>query len=242
MRAELEITEISLADVADKFLEHVRSMPDPDVDDAGEFLVIAATLVEIKSRLLSPDDRRVEHERKQKGPAGPMDAAAQLVEQLLAFKAYREAGEILEVRREEWLKRYPTGKAAVDRQALTEAVQSDDGADLEDLGLYDLVQAFRSIVETVVFDRLGEHSVEDDDTPIELHQADLIDTLERHVRAHSTPMTLRGAFAGRTKAEAVGLFIGLLELVRQRRLKVTPVDDGDVTLELREPEEDVTPE
>ena len=239
MRSELEITEISLADVSDKYLEHVSDLANVDVDDAGEFLVIAATLVEIKSRLLSPDDRREGPEKKSKGPTGPLDAAAQLVEQLLAFKAYREAGEILEQRRGDWLKRYPTGRAAMDRQALADASAPDEGADLEDLGLYDLVQAFRSIAETVQFERLGEHQVEDDDTPIELHQADLIDTLERHNRSSSRPMTLRGAFAGRTKAEAVGLFIGLLELVRQRRLKVTPIEDGhDVTLEIREPEPD----
>ncbi len=241
MRSELEITEISLADVADRYLEHISDLSTVNVDDAGEFLVIAATLVEIKSRLLSPDERRESVERKDKGPSGPMDAAAQLVEQLLAFKAYREAGEILELRRESWLKRYPSGKAAMDRQALSEASQPDEGADLEDLGLYDLVEAFRRIAETVQFERMGEHQVEDDDTPIELHQADLVDTLERYVRAHNSAPTLRTIFAERTKAQAVGLFIGLLELVRQRRLKVTPVGEGDdVSLTLREPEDEGT--
>ena len=239
VRAELEITEISLADVADKYLEHVSGLSDVDVDDAGEFLVIAATLVEIKSRLLSPDERREGVERVKKGPSGPMDAAAQLVEQLLAFKAYREAGEILEQQRDDWLKRYPSGRAAVDREALAEATRTEDDTDLEDLGLYDLVEAFRRIAETVQFERLGEHAVEDDDTPIELHQADLVDTLERHMRAHGTPPTLRAVFAGRTRAQACGLFIGLLELVRQRRLKVTPTgDEHDVELTLRDPEDD----
>ncbi|GAB4552389.1 MAG: ScpA family protein [Phycisphaerales bacterium] len=239
LRAELEITEISLADVADKYLAHVEGLSDVDVDDAGEFLVIAATLVEIKSRLLSPDLRREGNEREKKGATGPMDAAAQLVEQLLAFKAYREAGELLEQRRDAWLQRYPSGRAAVDREALAEATRTDDDTDIEDLGLYDLVEAFRRIAETVQFERLGEHAVEDDDTPIELHQADLVDTLERHVRAKGTAPTLRAIFEGRTRAQVCGLFIGLLELVRQRRLRVTPVGEGhDVELTLREPEDD----
>ncbi|MEM1424651.1 MAG: segregation/condensation protein A [Planctomycetota bacterium] len=239
VRSELEVTEISLADVADKYLAHVRDLSDVDVDDAGEFLVIAATLVEIKSRLLSPDDRCEGADRKKKGPAGPMDAAALLVEQLLAFKAYREAGEILERRRDDWLRRYPSGRAAVDREALAEATRPDDDTDLEDLGLYDLVEAFRRIAETVQFERLGEHAVEDDDTPIELHQADIVDTLERHAREQRATPTLRTVFAGRTRLQVCGMFIGLLELVRQRRLKVTPVEGGhDVELALREPEED----
>lgn len=239
VRSEMEITEVSLADIADQYLERVKGLTGVNVDDAGEFLVIAATLIEIKSRVLSPDDRHIGSEKKDTGPTAPIDAATQLVESLLAYKSYREAGDILEVRREEWLRRYPSARAGVDREALSEAIRpDDDGEELEDLGLYDLVEAFKRIAETVQFERLGEHKVEDDDTPIELHQADLIDTLERHARSAGRPMTLRQAFRGRTRMEMCGLFIGLLELVRQRRLRVTPVDDGDVTLGLREPEEE----
>lgn len=238
VRSELEITEISIAGVADSYLAHINDLSHVDVDVAGEFLVIAATLVEIKSRRLAPPEAGDARASERLAPAGPVDAATELVQQLLAYKSYREAGDLLDQRRDEWLRRYPLGKAAIDRQALHDAAESD-GRDLEDLGLYDLVEAFRKIAETVVFDRVGDHEVADEDTPIELHQADLVDQLERRASAGGAgPLSLREVFTGRKKTEAVGLFIALLELVRQRRIRVDPAGDGDVTLALRSPEED----
>jgi segregation and condensation protein A len=239
LKAEVEITAISLAQVADQYLAHLEGLERVDVDAAGEFLVIAATLVELKSRVVSPREERADNGELRDIAVGPMDAAAELVEQLLAYKAYREAGEILEARRDEWLKRYPAGKSAINKEALGEATRLDDDAELEDIGLYDLVEAFRRIAETVVFDRLGEHRVEDDDTPIELHQADIVDLLERRARSGTRPLRLRSLLEGRTRGEIVGMFIALLELVRQRRVKAVAMEAGDdVVLQLLEPEEE----
>lgn len=227
-RAEVEITDIPIATIAEQYLEHLHDAATLDIDEAGEFLVMAATLMEIKSRVLT---------RASAPPADPDAAAptddsddprADLVRQLLAYKRHRDAADALLRRRAEWIKRYPTSRAAHDKASLLEAVQQRTMLDIEDLGVGDLATAYAAALRRVDLSRLGDHhvSIEDDDTPIELHQADILQ------RVGAEPGLALGAlFTGRRRPEIVGLFIALLELIRERRLGVAAADEtGDVVL------------
>ncbi|MEM9084059.1 MAG: segregation/condensation protein A [Planctomycetota bacterium] len=236
---ELEISEISVAAITDQhlsFLDDVTNGERPiDVDTAAEFLVTAATLVELKSRWVDAqqDGEATPGEQRERDDEG--DAAAELIKSLLAYKAYREAADQLDERRAAWEKRYPLGRAAIDKSALAEAVRGqDEEVELEDVELYDLVEAFRTIYETVRFDRLGDHEVLDDDTPLELHAADLEDQIERE-----GSKTLGAIFEGRSRGEMIGLFLALLELVRQRKVHVRTQEGHltrprDITIERRQ--------
>ena len=74
-----------------------------------------------------------------------------------------------------------TGAAIADSKSIHDAMDAmADDAELEDIQIIDLVEAFRKIAETVNFERLGEHKVTYDDTPIELHAEDIVDRLKRH--------------------------------------------------------------
>lgn len=227
-RAELDINEIALADITDQYLRFLAGIDKVDIDEAGEFLVTAATLIEIKSRVVAPP-------QVAEGESGHGDStlsaltaagvetesespAAVLVRQLLQYKAYRDAADALEKRRQEWEQRFPLGRAGVERRVEPED-DGEVGLGLDDIELYDLVQAFARIMETVQFDRLGAHQVTYDDTPIELHFADILDRVDRE--GSSDGLTFRRVFEGRTRGEMVGLFIALLELVRQRKIRVT---------------------
>lgn len=221
-RAELDITEISLSAVTDQYLHHIEHLATVDVEAAGEFLVVAATLIEIKSRLVNPESGQDQTVRSRRDEDEELNPAAELLRQLLEYRSFREAGDVLESRREDWDKRYPSGRAAADRKALKQAVARPEGEDLdmEELDLYQLVAAFQKIIETVQFDRLGEHAVLDDDTPIELHAADLIDRLKRETSiddatGERSTYSLRALFQGRRKPEVIGLFLATLELVKQ---------------------------
>lgn len=240
-RAELDVTEIALSEIADQYLAHTANIEDVDVEEAGEFLVVASTLIEIKSRLLNPDETAASLSGANRRSGEELDPATELLGQLLAYKAYRDAGNTLESRYDDWTRRFPAGKAATDRKALRDAIAPEE-VELEDINAFDLVQAFERILETVIFDRLGEHTVEDDDTPIELHAEDLVDVLRRDTSMDLTSgkprtMTLRTLLRNRRKAEAVGLFLALLELIKQRAVVVRQVHDeatgwDDFSLEL----------
>jgi len=226
-RAEVDIHEIPIHTLTDEYLAYVRHLSRIDVDVAGEFLVMAATLVEIKSRSLAPVAPADEGDGS--APAAPgEDPRAELIRQLLAYQKFRTAAEVLDARRREFAER----AAARVRPGASEEVETAEEEDfeLEDLHLGDLFDAFERIAAAIDLTRIGDHMVEYDDTPISLHQEDLVDRLGR---AQSHRLTLGSVFEGRSHGERIGLFLALLELVRQGRVHVRQdnLDDAiDVTL------------
>lgn len=235
-RAEVDIHDIPLSRITEEYLTLLSGLRANaptriDIDVAGEFLVMAATLMEIKSRMLTPGPAT-------RGPGDSPDAPgedprAELVRQLLEYKKYRDAADALEGRGEEWRRRFPASRAGVQDEALREAIESNQDLEVEDLDLLDLAEAFRRIAETVNFDRLGEHEVTHDDTPIELHAEDILTQMSATPGERETEFA--SLFKGRKRHEMIGLFLALLELIRKRRVAVRQDrTDGSIFLKVRE--------
>lgn len=247
-KAEVDVVDIPIAKIADQYVEHLTGIERIDIDLAGEFLVMAATLMELKSRLLmpvdsgaSPDLGEGEDDPRRRDDEA-VDLRTELIQQLLAYKEFRDAADALERRRDVWARRFPAGKAATDRDALLEAAQRrTDAVDLEDIGLFDLVEAYERVLERVNFDLLGSHHVvlEDDDTPIEAHAQELVERLT----AANRPMSLREVFEGHSRGQVVGLFVATLELVRQRRITIDQrAESGEYIVSIRADAEQDSPE
>lgn len=239
-RAEVEITDIPVAEIADQYMEYLEGIERIDMDKAGEFLLMAATLTELKSRVLGAaalEGRGGEDGQRDEGDEP--DPLAELVAQLLEYKRFRDAADSLERRFEDWSRRHPAGRSAYDSRRMREILAEERELDIEDLSVVDLVEAFGRIVETINFERLGEHEVVTDETPIELYAEDMVDTLRREEAAGRDTVTLRTLFEGRPRHEMLGLFLALLELVRNRRVRVRQErESGEIVLALRpdEPE------
>jgi segregation and condensation protein A len=217
-----------------------------DIDEAGEFLVMAATLMEIKSRMLAPivpeagggheaaGADRADGGASRAGAPAP-DPRAELVGRLLEYKRLRDAAHALEQRHAQWQGRRPSAAAAepasnddpTDDAARDQADGSpgDAPVELDDLQLTDLVAAFARIISTVDLNRVGDHRVLDDETPIHLHARDILERLSRDAGPQGR-MVFAELFAGRTRSEAIGLFVALLELVRQKQIRVTQDQTG----------------
>ncbi|MFM9996014.1 MAG: segregation and condensation protein A, partial [Phycisphaerales bacterium] len=88
-RAEVDVTDIPISTIADQYLEHLAAIERIDIDLAGEFLVMAATLMEIKSRSLLPQEAAAE------GDDEP-DPRRELVKQLLEYRKFKDAAAALE--------------------------------------------------------------------------------------------------------------------------------------------------
>lgn len=223
-RAEVDIHDIPVAAIADQYLGYLaeldRGQVKIDIELAGEFLVMAATLMEIKSQMLMPRT-----DQPAGGDQGGLDAPstdprADLVKQLLAYKRFRDLAEGLDRRREEWAKRYPGTAAGIDGDALQAAIDAAAGEiHVEDLNLNDLVDAFRRVSSMLIFERLGEHQVTYDDTPIELHAADIVDRLKRETGIAGS-VRFADLFLGRQRGEMIGLFLAMLELVRRQEVRI----------------------
>jgi segregation and condensation protein A len=241
-RHEIDLYDIPVAELTEQYLHHLNVIQSIDVDLAGEFLVMAATLLEVKSQMLVP---HVTEDGDQDATAtieDPADPRYELVQQLLAYKRFKDAAIDLEDRQRDWSNRFPahpTARPAETIKADTDSTEADDPdnaqpieIDLEDANVLDLCEAFGRILDSIGQAPLVE--VTYDDTPITLHAEDIADRLER-----DGSMTLQKIFVGRSgRGEMVGLFLAVLELVRTRRVRV--IQDkagGDIRLESR-PESD----
>ena len=205
---------------------------------AGEFLVMAATLIELKSRTIAPpaeagDGEAADNDDRTLGVT-PSDPRYDLVQQLLAYQRFRIAAE--DARR-------CAGSNSSNVAVRRPGRRPDDGEtlpelELEDVHVMDLAEAYERIVASIDFTRLGEHVVEMDDTPIALHQEDLLDRL---TRTGEHRITLQRVFRDQTPPRRVGFFLATLELTRQRRVSIVQEQiDGEIEVTLRD-EADGTP-
>lgn len=257
-KSEVEITDIPVSRITQQYLGFLGQIDRVDIDVAGEFLVMAATLMEIKSRMLMPKAPGAEGlGEAEPAPETAEDPRAELVQQLLAFKKYRDASMVLEKRFDDWQHRYPVHAPQVDDSELRKAIDAaaDAQVDIEDLELIDLVEAFRVVMETVNFDRLGAHEVTYDDTPVELHAEDVLDWLKRQTTDLLADMQAASesrsrfeidgkpaieftrVFAGRQRSEMIGLFLALLHLMKNRLVSVRQDKiEGQIYLAVRDPD------
>ncbi len=239
-RHEIDLYDIPVAELTEQYLHHLKVIQSIDVDLAGEFLVMAATLLEVKSQMLVPFVTEEGEEQATDSIEDPADPRYELVQQLLAYKRFKDAAIDLEDRQRDWANRFPAHPTArpIDKNKdQPDDPDNPDNAqpieiDLEDANVLDLCEAFGRILDSI--GQKSQVEVTYDDTPISLHADDIADRLER-----DGPMTLQKIFEGRTgRGEMVGLFLAVLELVRTRRVRVIQDSSrSDIRLESR-PETD----
>ncbi len=227
-RAEVDVHDIPIASITDQYLAFLKQIETIDIDVAGEFLVMAATLIEIKSRVLMPVEKRDGEGGGEVGDVESMQASDpryELVQQLLAYQKFRVAAEQLEERRRAFAERF----AARPTKAQREAAEAEPiELELDDAHALDLSEAYERIIASIDLTRLGDHTVEIDDTPIALHQEDLLDRLQR---ANDKRLRLQEAFDGQNPGQRIGMFLATLELTRMCRVTVQQDDiHADIVL------------
>ena len=251
-RDEIDLFDIPMHTLCKQYLEHIRLMKLVDINVASEFLVMAATLVEIKSQMLVPAPEAGEEATD--ASAGAMvdfDPRRELVRQLLEYKRFKDAARALEERQERWMSREARrpGRAAQRTLAELEAMQEAEGEgsgedtdpvelDMDDLSVADLCEAFARLMQSI---GQGEarHQVVYDDTPLSLHAEDILDRLRRE--GGEAGLTLQQMFVGRARrSEMIGLFLATLELVRQRRVSVIQAEvGGELRLRAQPPQDEL---
>ena len=234
-RAEVDIHDIPIASITQSFLAAIGDFEEDeggqlDIDFAGEFLVMAATLVELKARTLAPKSGEDDGETSE--TAEEIDPRHELVAQLLAYQRFRSAAGELDDRRrafaDQWAIRLRSSGAEAEPDEPVEL-------ELDDVHPGDLARAFERIIAAIDVTSFGDHSIEYDDTPIGLYQDDIVDRLSRR---EDRRCSLVQILEGHSRGEMIGLFLAMLELARQRLIDISQDDDGGVAIELREALED----
>ena len=201
-REELDVRKLPLARIAAQFQEFIEVLEVIDLDLAGDFVVMASTLIEIKSREVLPQTDAVVEEETAPVQAD-QDLRADLIRQLLEYKRFKEAGAALEERAARWQERYP--RMADDRPS----AGKDPAADrIKEVELWDLVSALGRILRTR--DVAEEGRIRYDDTPIHVYVEQIGDRVRRESEVRFTSL-----FDGQTiRSKIVGLFLAVLELLR----------------------------
>jgi segregation and condensation protein A len=220
---ELSVEGIQVSRICDRYLEHLERMEKIDIDAAGEFLVMAATLMRMKSRSLLPVEEQVLEEED-------LDPRFELVRQLIEYRRFRRAAESLDARAAETALRFARGMRP---EILDLPPVPLDTAPIEPTSADRLFAAFARLLRET--EAGGGYVLARDDTPLEQH----ILRLERLI-APGQRATFEELFAERrTRAYAIGVFLAMLELLKRGRISVEQDGEfGEIWIEGREPPPD----
>lgn len=198
---ELDIYDIPIARITDQYLKYIEILKQLDIDLAGDFLVMAATLMEIKSAMLLPKT-----DLEEENPEDADDPRANLIRQLLEYKRFKDAANMLQDAAEERKLRYTRPDSILSGIKSSEEPELD----LDQVSVWTLLEAFDHILRATGHVSGYDHI--HDDTPIDLYQIEILHRLQTE-----GPMTLHAVFEGReNRLVMIGLFLAMLELIRDR--------------------------
>ncbi|OHB32356.1 MAG: chromosome segregation protein ScpA [Desulfuromonadaceae bacterium GWC2_58_13] len=198
---EMNVYDIPIAEITGQYLATIDAMQNLNLDIAGEFLLMAATLVHIKSRLLLPQSEDEVNEDEDEDPR------AELVRRLLEYQKYKEAATELDSRhllgRDVFARDFPSPELAT---------QDEDG--FQAVGLYELVEALRGLIRNVPDPSYHEVTFE------QLSVAERINQILSRL-AGKENLPFADLFApSPSRHEVVVSFLAMLELVKLRMVRL----------------------
>lgn len=193
---QINIYDIPVARIANEYLRYLRLMQELDIAVAADFLVMAATLIELKTRMLLPRDPLAAEEEED-------DPRKDLVNQLLEYQKYKAAAQML------W------SRATVERAVFKRAeIETDKNNPEVAVGLFDLLKVFQDILTRHKEEVLMEIERE------EISMAEMLERLRNMVMS-AGELNLRVFFErARSRRELVVAFLSVLELVRTAEVKL----------------------
>jgi segregation and condensation protein A len=202
-KEEVDIYDISISKITDQYIHYIELLKNLDIDLAGDFLVMAATLMQMKSAMLLP---KAEPESGLLGEDDLDDPRAELIRQLLEYKKFKDAANLLNAAADEQQERFPRPGTIVEQLKPT----TEPEVDIEQVSIWNLLEAFDSVCKAI--GTVGDISRITDDTPIDLYQIEILHRLQTE-----GPITFERIFESRNNRLAlVGLFLALLELIREK--------------------------
>ena len=201
-RDKLDINDIPIAPITRQYMEYLDLMRELNLDVAGEFMVMAATLIHIKSKMLVPIEPT-----EAEGDEEYVDPREELVQRLLEFQRYKEAAGILhqqaQIRAAQWT-----------RPDTVIPKFDDAGEEMLEAGLYDLIAAFKEMLDRRK--SLLAHEIEAEGPSVEQRMNELLAMI-----GEGESLEFLELFASlETKAAMIVTFLALLELVRLKRVRV----------------------
>jgi segregation and condensation protein A len=206
-KEEVDIYEVNLTKIATQFIEYIEVMRELDLDIAGEFLVMASTLMYIKSRELLPKDQQVQVEEEEEGD----DPRWELIRQLVEYKKFKDAAAHLQAREADQENIYARIPGRIELEPETAR---------PDVSIFDLVNAVNTILKRFAEKEKAGRDVFADQWTV----SEKIEHL-MNLSKQRPSMKFSELFAQTTsRTEVVVTFLALLELIRMKQLRVLQAD------------------
>jgi segregation and condensation protein A len=216
---EIDVADIPIAIITEQYLSTLELMESLNLDVAGEFLVMAATLVHVKSRMLLPPEEGEEEEDEEGDPR------EELFRKLIEYQRYKEAGQDLEMRE------------VLNRDVFTrrsEEAQEGDAVQFEQVTVFDLLSAFQKVLKRFPEER--DHTVTLERISVREKMSLLLDRLRG-----SSKWVFQSLFEEAvSRMEVIVTFLALLELIKMRAVRVVQEERmGPIHIESAAPLEEV---
>lgn len=214
---EVNIYDIPISLVTHQYLEYIELMQEFNLEIAGEFLLMAATLTHIKSRMLLPQEEKTGVDELEED-----DPRAELIRKLLEYKSFKDAAEELGKREEVWRDIFYQGHEPAPASG-TDEQEEDKEELLIEVGIFELIDAFRDVL-----DRLPDNKTLDiipEELTVRGRMTSIIERLESEGINGLTLYELLDNDS--TKRSIVVTFLALLELAKMRLIKLLQVEDRE---------------
>ncbi len=206
---EVSIYDIPISEVTKQYLEYLKLMQDLDLDIVGDFLVMAATLLYIKSRMLLPQEDMVLDEE-----ISDDDPREELINRLMEYKKFKEAAGLLRDKEEE-------GSEVFKRYLSQSDIDLTQGEDLSSEGfeasIFDLISAFTEALKNIPKEDFKV--VLDEEHTVEEKMEFVMSLLDRKGAIYFNNIWTRI----RSRIEAVVFFLALLELIRLKKIIIRQI-------------------
>jgi segregation and condensation protein A len=210
-KEEVDIYDVPIAKITDQYIRYIEILKSLNIDLAGDFLVMAATLMEIKSAMLLP-----KASPEQLAEDDLSDPRTELIRQLLEYKKFKDAANLLNAAADEHSRRFARPDTVIERLV----PQAEPQLDIEQVSVWDLLEAFDAICKATGIVRDISHIK--DDTPIDLYQIEIL----HHLQTEGA-MTFERIFESKpNRIIMIGLFLALLELIRAKLIWAESAEAG----------------
>ncbi len=207
---ELDILDIPIAFITEKYTAYIRLLDELNIDVASEYLLMAATLVHLKSRMLLPNPP--EEEGDEGSEDSDFDPRAELVRRLLEYQKYKLAAEQLSARN-------LLGRDVFPRGSSDEVASGQPG--LQAISMFKLLEAFQAVLERT--HKTKEHQIDFERFSITEKISELSDLLAREKKVIFHEIFPEGV----SRAELIMTFLAILEMTRLRLTRLT--QDGPLS-------------
>jgi segregation and condensation protein A len=208
-RDEIDIHNIPISNITNDFLDYVHRMNELNIEVASEFILVAATLMRIKAKMLLP--------RPELDEAGnEIDPRKDLVERLLLYKQYKESCEDLKVMEDD--RGMKTTRGNIQKELASIAMQNSHAEELMNLTLYQLLNSFNKVLTR--FDA-EKNKVYHQIVQYPYTIADQKKTVKDMLRGQDKLAFTEIIFSCENKVQAIFTFLGILELLQEQLIKIT---------------------